>query len=132
MNKFGRKIRKILFSFTILTFFLHSPDTFIYTTADQTGFLLPQVGTYFIIQHQGLIFWPNPLTQMKLRCRMSIEWFPYDEQLCVIVFGSWSHTSSYLNYTLIDENPSLQNYTENNEWTLVKYKPYRLETKYEK
>ena len=93
---------------------------------------MPQAGTYFIIQHQGLIFWPNPLTQMKLRCRMSIEWFPYDEQLCVIVFGSWSHTSSYLNYTLIDENPSLQNYTENNEWTLVKYKPYRLETKYEK
>ena len=25
----------------------------------------------------------------------------------------------------------LHNYTENNEWTLVKYKPYRSETKYE-
>ena len=55
----------------------------------------------------------------------------FDEQLCVMVFGSWSHTSRYLNYTLIDENPSLQNYTENNEWTLVKYKPFRSETKYE-
>ena len=28
-------------------------------------------------------------------------------------------------------NPSLNNYTENNEWTLLGYKPYRTETKYE-
>ena len=49
-----------------------TPDTFVYTTADQSGFLMPQVGTYFIIQNNGVIFWPNPLTQMKLRCRMGI------------------------------------------------------------
>jgi nicotinic acetylcholine receptor, invertebrate len=108
-----------------------TPDTFVYTTADQSGFLMPQAGTYFIVQHEGIIFWPNPLTQMKLRCRMSITYFPYDQQLCVIIFGSWSHTSAYLNYTLITEIPSLQNYTENNEWRLIDYKPYRLETKYE-
>lgn len=92
---------------------------------------MPQTGAYFVVQNQGLIFWPNPLTQMKLRCRMGILWFPYDEQLCIIVFGSWSHTFHYLNYTLMDENPSLQNYTENNEWKLVKYKPTRSEIKYD-
>ena len=108
-----------------------TPDTFVYTTADQSGFLLPQTGAYFVVQSEGIIFWPNPLTQMKLRCRMGILWFPYDEQLCVIVFGSWSHTFHYLNYTLMDEDPSLQNYTENNEWTLVKYKPFRSEIKYD-
>lgn len=31
----------------------------------------------------------------------------------------------------MNENPSLQNYTENNEWTLVKYKPFRSEIKYD-
>ena len=35
--------------------FIHikSPDTFVYTTADQSGFLLPQTGAYFVINHQG-------------------------------------------------------------------------------
>lgn len=32
---------------------LFRPDTFVYTTADQTGFLLPQVGAYFVVSYQG-------------------------------------------------------------------------------
>jgi hypothetical protein len=38
---------------------------------------------------------------------------------------------TYLNYTLMNENPSLENYTENNEWTLIAYKPVRSEIKYD-
>lgn len=68
---------------------------------------------------------------MKLRCRMWIQWFPFDEQLCILIFGSWTHTSNYLNYTIMIETPSLLNYTENNEWELLMYKPYRTEIKYE-
>ena len=30
-----------------------TPDTFVYTTADQSGFLLPQTGAYFVINHEG-------------------------------------------------------------------------------
>jgi nicotinic acetylcholine receptor, invertebrate len=62
---------------------------------------------------------------------MGIKWFPFDEQLCVIVFGSWSYTSNYLNYTLMVEKPDLQSYTENNEWSLVAYKPFRALVHYE-
>ena len=61
-----------------------TPDTFIYTTADQSGFLLPQIGAYFVVNHDGGVFWPNPLTQMRVRCRMAILWFPFDDQLCVV------------------------------------------------
>ena len=57
--------------------------------------------------------------------------FPFDDQLCVIVFGSWSYTYTYLNYTLMNESPSLENYTENNEWSLLAYKPVRTEIKYD-
>lgn len=56
--------------------------------------------------------------------------FPFDEQLCIIVFGSWSYTSHYLNYTLMDENPVIENYTEHNEWSLIAYKPFRYEIKF--
>ena len=53
---------------------LWTPDTFVYTTADQSGFLLPQAGAYFVVSSTGNIFWPNPLTQMRVRCRMGIAW----------------------------------------------------------
>ena len=80
---------------------------------------------------KGSIFWTNPLSELKTRCRMSIAWFPFDHQLCTITFGSWSYTSNYLNYTCRTEKPSLKNFTDNNEWILVKYKPTRVENKYE-
>lgn len=107
------------------------PDTFVYTTAAQSGFLLAQPGAYFVVGNEGKIFWPNPLTEMRIRCSMGIAWFPYDDQLCTIIFGSWSYTLSYLNYTFMNEFSSLQGYSENNEWSLREYKPYRKEIKYE-
>lgn len=57
--------------------------------------------------------------------------FPFDDQLCVIVFGSWSYTSSYLNYTLINEEPALTNFTEHNEFVVINYKPIRTEIKFD-
>ena len=61
---------------------------------------------------------------------MSVK-FPFDDQLCVIVFGSWSYTYTYLNYSLINESPTLENYTENTEWQLLDYKPIREVVKYD-
>ncbi len=55
----------------------------------------------------------------------------YDEQLCTIKFGSWSYTSNYLNYTVMHPNPSLNNFTDNQEWFLIAYKPIRFDIKYE-
>lgn len=55
----------------------------------------------------------------------------FDEQLCEIIFGSWTHTSNQINYTIMIETPLLDNYTENNEWVLVEYKPFRNEMKYD-
>jgi len=47
------------------------------------------------------------------------------------MFGSWSYTSRYLNYTCRQEEASLKNFTHNAEWLLIKYKPARIEIKYE-
>lgn len=40
----------ILFKENFLNF---RPDTFIYSTADHSGFLLPQTGAYFVINYKG-------------------------------------------------------------------------------
>lgn len=101
------------------------------STADPSGFLLPAKGTFLLVHHLGTVFWTNPMSQMKVRCRMNIAWFPYDEQLCTVMFGSWAYTSNFLNYTIMHENPSMKNFTDNLEWKLIKYKPSRFEMKYE-
>ncbi len=77
------------------------------------------------------MFWTNPLSQMRVRCRMYIAWFPYDQQTCSIIFGSWTYTSDQLNYTMLHPNVTLKNFTDNQEWTLITYKPSRFEIKYE-
>ena len=62
---------------------------------------------------------------------MYIDWFPYDEQICNVIFGSWSYTTNLLNYTMLHPNVSLKNFTDNQEWSLITYKPTRFEIKYE-
>jgi hypothetical protein len=57
-----------------LCIYIYSPDTFIYSIADQNGFLIPQSKVNFVLNNNGSIFWPNPLTQLKVRCRMNILW----------------------------------------------------------
>jgi nicotinic acetylcholine receptor len=57
--------------------------------------------------------------------------FPFDDQVCTIVFGSWSFTQKYLNYSLMNEETALAGYVENSEWSLVQYKGIRKEIVYE-
>jgi hypothetical protein len=51
--------------------------------------------------------------------------------MCTIIFGSWSNTQKYLNYTLMNENSALAGYVENSEWTLVGYKGERKVESYD-
>ncbi|CAF1582305.1 unnamed protein product [Rotaria sp. Silwood1] len=95
------------------------PDTFLYNTADNAGFLLPQDSQNVIVSYNGTIFWPLPLAQLRTRCRMTIKHFPFDEQTCDMIFGSWSHTSSLIHYRFWEKSPELPQYTPNNEWKLL-------------
>ena len=53
------------------------PDTFLYNTADNAGFLLPHDSQNVIVSHNGTVFWPLPLAQLRTRCRMTIKHFPF-------------------------------------------------------
>ncbi|CAF4646660.1 unnamed protein product [Rotaria sp. Silwood2] len=53
------------------------PDTFLYNTADNAGFLLPQDSQNMIVSYNGTVFWPLPLAQLRTRCRMTIKHFPF-------------------------------------------------------
>ncbi|CAF4396596.1 unnamed protein product [Rotaria socialis] len=95
------------------------PDTFLYNTADNAGFLLPQDSQNMIVSFNGTVFWPLPLAQLRTRCRMTIKHFPFDEQTCDMIFGSWSHTSSLIHYQFWENKPEIPQYVPNNEWKLL-------------
>ncbi|CAF1000133.1 unnamed protein product [Rotaria magnacalcarata] len=95
------------------------PDTFLYNTADNAGFLLPQDSQNVIVSYNGTVFWPLPLAQLRTRCRLTIKHFPFDEQTCDMIFGSWSHTSSLIHYRFWEKKPELPQYSPNNEWKLL-------------
>jgi hypothetical protein len=57
------------------------PDTFLYNTADNAGFLLPQDSQNVIVSHNGTVFWPLPLAQLRTRCRMTIKHFPFGSSI---------------------------------------------------
>lgn len=59
---------------------------------------------------------------------MNIMLFPFDKQQCEFIFGSWTYTMNYLNYTLFD-SLFLKDFTENNEWILIDFKGKRAEIK---
>jgi hypothetical protein len=71
------------------------------------------------------------LSHLKIRCRLDIAWFPFDEQICSFSFGSWAYTSNVLNYSKLFDQSLLKDLGENQVWSILKYNAVRTETHYE-
>lgn len=48
------------------------------------------LATKATIYHVGLVEW-NPPAIFKSSCEIDVEFFPFDEQTCVLKFGSWTY-----------------------------------------
>ncbi|XP_041371894.1 neuronal acetylcholine receptor subunit alpha-10-like [Gigantopelta aegis] len=94
------------------------PDTFMYNNADQqtSGFMH---GTFVQVHSDGSVFWPVPV-KLKSACKVNINYFPFDEQVCLLQFGSWVYNGQWLDYTpMFNDTPvELTNYVNNSEWEL--------------
>jgi len=63
-------------------------------------------------------WWPR--FEMSIsHCPMDIAWFPFDEQLCDLVYESWRYRTTELNITAPQKPVLLTHYKQSGEWHLV-------------
>ncbi|XP_032667711.1 acetylcholine receptor subunit alpha-like isoform X1 [Odontomachus brunneus] len=78
------------------------PDIVLYNNAD--GNFEVTLATKATIYHQGLVEWKPPAIY-KSSCEIDVEYFPFDEQTCVLKFGSWTYDGFKVDLRHMDEKP---------------------------
>ncbi|CAG9817979.1 unnamed protein product, partial [Phaedon cochleariae] len=59
------------------------------------------LATKATIYHQGLVEWKPPAIY-KSSCEIDVEYFPFDEQTCVLKFGSWTYDGFMVRGTVVN------------------------------
>jgi len=69
-----------------------------------SGFLQ---GIYVLLSSNGTVRWPVPL-RLKSSCKVDITYFPFDDQICVLRFGSWIYSQQSIEYEVIKADQRLK------------------------
>uniref|UniRef100_A0A914C3U8 Uncharacterized protein n=1 Tax=Acrobeloides nanus TaxID=290746 RepID=A0A914C3U8_9BILA len=119
---------------TFLTSVVWIPDTYVYNSVVMNP---EETERYMNIRADSLYWEGKRGSNMSflypaiytISCKFNILYFPYDQQNCTIVLGSWTSDSASLDY-YADEDVDLQSYIANEEWSVVSFKIYRHEYLY--
>ena len=103
---------------------LWKPDVLLFNSADEN--FDARFDVNFVISHDGSVL-QTPPAIIKSSCRIDITWFPFDEQMCLLKFGSWSHSRKDLDLCIhgwTKESVGLHSidlgyYVPNGEWELI-------------
>ena len=83
-----------------------------------------------IIRHDGYVRW-EPGGVFKTMCQIDITYYPFDEQICEMIFGAWSYHTSKMNLTSPISRINLDSYKINGEWEIMGTEAKRNEFFYE-
>lgn len=78
---------------------------------------LDKLTTRVQISHDGLNKWLAPV-MLKSKCKINVEYFPFDSQSCVMKFGSWTYDGYRLDVRNESSNVDLMMYIDSAEWHL--------------
>ncbi|CAF4246137.1 unnamed protein product [Rotaria sp. Silwood2] len=118
------------------------PDIVLYNNAD--GAYQVTLKTKVSVYPSGAIVWDPPMIY-KSSCPINVQYFPFDEQICSLKFGSWTHDGHQVNlshivYNNIEMANSLDdyrsqgvffhNYYQNGEWEIIRAPAKRNQKSY--
>ena len=75
------------------------PDILLFTSADEN--FDARFAVNCVVQYTGEVLYAPP-SIIKSSCKIDITWFPFDEQLCFLKYGSWSYSARELNLFIDD------------------------------
>ncbi|KAJ6648240.1 Acetylcholine receptor subunit alpha-type acr-16, partial [Pseudolycoriella hygida] len=94
-----------------------APDVHLYNSASFDK----QVGSQIrnVITKDGIIMDVVPML-MKSTCKIDVTWFPFDEQKCLLAFGSWSLPAKFLQIQTNDRAQDINyDFVQNEEWKIL-------------
>ncbi|XP_064620948.1 neuronal acetylcholine receptor subunit alpha-10-like [Lineus longissimus] len=98
------------------------PDIVLYNSADDhtDGYM----AALAMVNNQGRVFWP-PIVKLRSTCSIDITYFPFDDQICLLKFGSWAYDGTQVDVFNRSNGVDLKNYVSNGEWELIDVKVVR-------
>ncbi|XP_002734327.1 neuronal acetylcholine receptor subunit alpha-7-like [Saccoglossus kowalevskii] len=92
------------------------PDITLYGSVDKE--FERHLSTDAQVSSDGSVLALQPMV-FKASCRIDATYFPFDEQKCILKFGSWSYDGSLIDLEINPSSGSLSNYIPNGEWSLI-------------
>ena len=71
-----------------------------------------------VVSYDGTVTWKPPAI-FRSSCSIDIEFFPFDEQRCIMKFGSWTYDGSVVDLSAMSNRVERENYRANGEWEVV-------------
>ena len=84
----------------------------------QPGERAPQ-SEYVRLHHDGTCLWWPMYEQSVSHCRINVTRFPFDEQLCPLIYESWKYNSTQLDITSLVMPENASHYQESEQWELL-------------
>ncbi|XP_062608981.1 neuronal acetylcholine receptor subunit alpha-10-like [Saccostrea cucullata] len=82
-----------------------------------------------MVENNGNVFWPVP-TKLQSSCKVDVTYFPFDDQICKMKFGSWTYDGFQVDITNRSSEVDLTNYVVNGEWVLISVRVQRNVVQY--
>ncbi|OXU23429.1 hypothetical protein TSAR_011454, partial [Trichomalopsis sarcophagae] len=95
------------------------PDTILYNNADPQ-YSSAVINTNVIVRHTGEVVWLSHGI-FRSSCDIDVEFFPFDEQRCVLKWASWTYDGYQLELERQSEQGDVTNYQANGEFDLVDF-----------
>ncbi|XP_077989595.1 neuronal acetylcholine receptor subunit alpha-2-like [Glandiceps talaboti] len=92
------------------------PDIVLYNNAD--GNYEVTLMTKALVYPDGTVYWLPPAIY-KSSCKINVRYFPFDEQQCIMKFGSWTYDGALIDLYAMDEDVDLEDYWESGEWDII-------------
>ncbi|VIO97033.1 Uncharacterized protein BM_BM2680 [Brugia malayi] len=98
------------------------PDILLYNSADDN--FDSTFKSNLLVYSNGEVNWIPPGI-LKFSCKLDITWFPFDDQICGLKFGSWTHNGFAIDLQIdADDSNSthqmdISDYVISGEWDLI-------------